>query len=395
MTTPLRINPLHRMLGVRLSIATALMIGGLFAMPRDQVTGFLGLTGAAAAAYSSRSAQRLLDRGRDRNRKQDYLGALEDFTLALERDPRFYRVQRERAYVHLQLGDQEAALSDLTEVLKCTANPYDYFARACLYQEQGRQEDSLSDLDQFLRMRPQNAFARVERAKLRAQQGHYLEAITDLDEALVSDPHTVTGYLLRAQLRCYVGDMEGAIADFSKVIQIYPTAAAHYNRGVSYYHADRLDLALADLDQALALRPTFVAASFARGNIRYELGEMQGALDDYHQALHTDPHEDDVDPTDEHGLFARALALAHLGDPESALQEMQRAIQIGEHHNKRPIVDHARHLLKRFEEQQQRLISDTVITPTNLSSYGVASTIAPSPQAEGRCSGSQRRYEGG
>lgn len=357
MTTRFRINPLHRMLGVRLSIATALMIGGLFAMPRDQMTGFLGLTGAAAAAYSSRSAQRLLDRGRERNRKQDYLGALEDFSLALEQDPRFYQVQRERAYVHLQLGDQEAALSDLTEVLKCTANPHDYFARACLHQEQGQQEASLADLDQFLRMRPQHAFARVERAKLRAQQGHYLEAIADLDEALQGDPRATSAYLLRAQLRCYVGDMDGSIADFSNVIWLCPSAAAYYNRGVSYYHADLLDLALADLDRALALRPVFVAASFARGNIRYELGEMQGALDDYHQALHTDPHEDDIDPSDEHGLFARALALAHLGDPEAALVEMQRAIRIGEGHNNRPIVEQSRSLLKRFEEQRHRLIS--------------------------------------
>ena len=356
-TNPIRINPLHRMLGVRLSIATALMIGGLLAMPRDQVTGFLGLSGAAAAAYSSRAAQRLLDRGRERHRKQDYLGALQDFNLALQQDPRFYRVQRERAYVHLHLGDQEAALADLTEVLKCTAHPHDYFARACIYQERGQQEESLADLEQFLRMRPQNAFARLERAKLQAQKGHYLEAVADLDQALLNDPHSLAGHLLRAQLRCYLGDLQGSIADFSQVIQIHPTAAAYYNRGVSYYHADLLDLALEDLDQALLLRPTFVAGSYVRGNIRYELGEMQGALDDYQQALHTDPHDDDVDPDDEHGLFARALALAHLGDPESALQGMQQAIQISEQHQNRLLLDQSRRLLRRFEDQRQQLLS--------------------------------------
>lgn len=351
------VNPIHRMLGIRLSIATVLMIGGLFAMPRDQVTGFLSLSGAAAAAYSSRSAQRLLDRGRERCRKQDYLGALQDFNQALRQDPQFFQVYRERAYVHLQLGHGESALADLTEVIQCTANPYDYYARACLYRAKGSEEEALQDLNQFLKLRPQGSFARLERARLQVQRGHYLEAIEDLDQALMSDPHAVSAYELRAQLRCYLGDQEGAVTDFSQVIRLSPCAAAYYNRGVSLYHADRLDLALADLDQAIGLQPTFVAAYYARGNIRYELGEVQGALDDYDRALHIDPHEDDVSASDEHGLYARAVAFSYLGDPEAALKEVEGALRISQQHSNRLLVEHSRQRLQEFKEQANRLNS--------------------------------------
>jgi tetratricopeptide (TPR) repeat protein len=100
--------------------------------------------------------------------------------------------------------------------------------------------------------------------------------------------------------------------------------------------------AIADLTQALQLKPNDVAALYNRGNAKYDLGDEPGALQDYHQAqaiafgatpwvIASNP---DIDPNDEHGYYGRALARSRMGDHQGALEDLNTAATLcSEHRN--------------------------------------------------------------
>ncbi len=68
-----------------------------------------------------------------------------------------------------------------------------------------------------------------------------------------------------------------------------PPALTYYDRAQIHQNMKRLDLALADIDQALKLAPANAAMLFWRAGLHVELGKDDLALADYAEALRADP----------------------------------------------------------------------------------------------------------
>lgn len=66
-------------------------------------------------------------------------------------------------------------------------------------------------------------------------------------------------------------------------------AAARFHRGVAYNRIDDHDKALADLDQAVTLKPKFSRAWYQRGNVYSDKGMFDQAIADYDRVLGLKP----------------------------------------------------------------------------------------------------------
>jgi len=86
---------------------------------------------------------------------------------------------------------------------------------------------------------------------------------------------------------------------------------------VALIHDRKYDAAVAELDQAIALRPAYANALIARGSARISLGRFPEAAQDYAAARA-------ADPTLAAPLFGLAEAYRQMGEPAKAI-EMYRA----------------------------------------------------------------------
>ncbi|MEM9450213.1 MAG: serine/threonine-protein kinase [Cyanobacteria bacterium P01_E01_bin.6] len=112
-----------------------------------------------------------------------------------------------------------------------------------------------------------------------------------------------------------------AIAHYTKAIQNYPTADAYTNRGVAYFLNDQHLLAQEDFARAIELDDRQATPFYYRGNVRYFLNDLEGALEDYTQAIQRDP---------EGTLKAyvnRGNVRAELGDDNGAIIDYNKAIE--------------------------------------------------------------------
>jgi tetratricopeptide (TPR) repeat protein len=106
------------------------------------------------------------------------------------------------------------------------------------------------------------------------------------------------------------GDYTGAIAEYTRAIEADPAnAQAYNNRAYTYMRLEDYAPALADLDEALRLRPDYVNALINRGDIHtfYYDVDYARAIDDYNRALA-------LDPGNETACTHRAVALSQGND---------------------------------------------------------------------------------
>ena len=81
------------------------------------------------------------------------------------------------------------------------------------------------------------------------------------------------------------GNRSGAI-DFNEAIRLNPNDAEAYNgRGVVRYDQGDVEGAIADFNKAIRLNPSYAEAYNNRGNARFDQGDIQGAVADYNEAM--------------------------------------------------------------------------------------------------------------
>jgi tetratricopeptide (TPR) repeat protein/predicted aspartyl protease len=86
------------------------------------------------------------------------------------------------------------------------------------------------------------------------------------------------------------GEAALAVADFGRAAELEPTVAQHrYDRARARLQNREPILALGELDQALKLKPDYVAALVLRGEVRAAVKNLDGAKADFDAALALDP----------------------------------------------------------------------------------------------------------
>jgi tetratricopeptide (TPR) repeat protein len=183
----------------------------------------------------------------------------------------------------------------------------------------GANAQAVADLDQAIRLRPDDASGHAGRARGRLALRDVAGAIEDYNEALRLAPGTAALHVGRGHARFVKGDHVAAIADFTEALRLNPQSPSTLNRrGLAYRRAGDLGRAIDDYTAAIALNPVYALAYNNRGYVYEAQGRKEDAIADFQAALLLDP-----------SLIGARDGLARLGIPAALLTETAKRVREG------------------------------------------------------------------
>jgi tetratricopeptide (TPR) repeat protein len=225
--------------------------------------------------------------GLQKERKDDYQGALKDYNRAIELDPRYADAYIGRGFAKYKLGDRSNAAIDFSTAI--TLNPKSaraYNNRGNLYLEFKDWEYAIADFDLAIELDPNYADALIGRGIAKESwPGARTTGMVDLNMALIIDPKSVRGYRSRAHAKRDNNDNSGAIEDYTKAMALGANLASDYSgRGIAKFQSKDFKSAISDYNAALKIDPDFAAAYYNRGLAKFEIGDKNGAISDLQQS---------------------------------------------------------------------------------------------------------------
>ncbi|MFS8831623.1 tetratricopeptide repeat protein, partial [Synechococcus sp. R8-2] len=189
----------HDSAGLRVLIAVALLLGSMASWRQDRLLAVMGLVGAAAISAFTRPAILAYNRGRERWLNRDLLGAIEQLSLALQRDPCLANAYILRGEAYFALGQVPQALEDFGQAIRLAPRrPEPYFYRGLIRQSQGDLQGATAEFAELVRLHP-NVPHHLSLANLLMQQGSLPLALAHLDEAIRLDPTSALAHSQRAR----------------------------------------------------------------------------------------------------------------------------------------------------------------------------------------------------
>ncbi|MBD2438353.1 tetratricopeptide repeat protein [Nostoc sp. FACHB-110] len=258
-----------------------------------------------------------------------------------------------QGHEYWQKGDYQAAIASYNQVLKLQSNDACiYYKRGLSYYQIGDFEQAIADYSQAIQINIHDAKLYLHRGIARYQLANYELAIEDYTQAIRLNSNFAVAYKNRADARSHLGDNQGAIEDYTQAIKINPhyattaknrgmaryllgyqsgftqaikinprDAVAYKNRGNARADVGDHEGAIEDYNQAIEINPHYVDAYYNRGNAFYDLGKLEPAFADYTQALEINPNYADA-------YYNRANILAETGDMQGAIDDFQKAANI-------------------------------------------------------------------
>jgi serine/threonine protein kinase len=228
----------------------------------------------------------LYHQGLVKSEKGDKSGAVEDFTQAVNIEPRNVEAFYQRANIRFSNGDFKGAIDDSSQAIQINSNYGAAYTRRCAaYINESQHQKAEEDCTQALRLNSNDTDA----------------------------------YLNRGAARLNLGKTQEAIEDLTQLIKLNPSdSKAYLNRGVAHDQLENYQAAIQDFNQALRLDAKYADAYSSKGITRYKLQENQGAIEDFTKAIEIKPNFADA-------YRNRGLVYAALGDKQKAIQDFQQA----------------------------------------------------------------------
>ena len=235
-----------------------------------------------------------------------------------------------RAGLYIELNEYGGARADYEEAILLDPTAESYTELGKLYSIT-EIEEALNCFNQAILIDPQYAEAYLWRGKKYQEWGYYSndrdealerlnKAVIDITESieLVSDKQYQAA---RALVYIDLGLYDEAIEDYSECIRQKPKARYYYGRASAYFLADRLSLAINDLNEAINLEPSYYEAYYNRGIVYMVLENYLKAIADFNKLVEAMP---------EWGFayLLRLTCFVELGDIEAATDDYNSALRL-------------------------------------------------------------------
>ena len=143
--------------------------------------------------------------------------------------------------------------------------------------------------------------------------GNFLEAVTFYDKCIELAPRVSETYLLRGNAKAELGDYGGAKEDYDQAIRYKDRPFLNWERGM-----------------AMAANPSLLWSTyFNRGNVRAAADDLEGALEDYNEAVRLGRQSDSRDSS---LYYNRGNVNALLHNFDDANRDYQEATDLGSDH---------------------------------------------------------------
>ena len=227
---------------------------------------------ADAAGYARRGAASAA--------RHDYDAAVADFTRACDLAPTQPDYFYQRGMAHWGGKQADLALADFNEAIRLKSDHGEsLLARASL--RAGRHDEPATvaaDLDAADRALPKEADVRLRLGGLYEDVGQPAAAVVQYTKWIDSHPRIDPRMAGALNSRCWTRTLTGqaldlAIADCNAALKMKPDTAAFLDsRGLAYLRQSKYDKAIADYDAALRLQPKIAWSLYGRGLARLHKG---------------------------------------------------------------------------------------------------------------------------
>jgi len=188
--------------------------------------------------------------------------------------------------------------------------------------EAGNYEGAIEDLNQAIKLEPQNAQAYNRRGDAYYRLGDYEQAQTDSSQAILLNPQDANAYFDRGFAYYELGKYKEAIADYTQAIKLNSeNAYAYYGRGIARTQLKDNKGAIGDFSKAIALKPQYTEAYLQRGILRRRLKLRQAAIQDFNTIIK-------INPSDAKAYYQRGLTQVINQQKYAALKDYADAINI-------------------------------------------------------------------
>ena len=174
-----------------------------------------------SSAVCSQTALDYMNRGKTKLEKQDYRGAISDFTRATEIDPKNSTAYGLRGGARGELKDNRGAISDLSKAIEYEPdNPTFYLARGSMKIEIEEYSGAISDYNKVIELDPKKALAYLGKGAAKFALKDYEDAIKNLNTGLELRPNYPRGYYLRGVAKCELAQNESGCLDLNKAREL-------------------------------------------------------------------------------------------------------------------------------------------------------------------------------
>jgi len=242
----------------------------------------------------------------------------------LKNNPKVYTALNARGIESMNQGDLRAALQDFSAAIDVQPkNARAYANRAGIYAKTDRNPEALKDLDMAVSLAPGNAAYLNNRGLSRLTARLYKEALDDFSAAINASPSFGVAYANRGKVYNSTANFEAALEDLKQAAAmgiVFPYVS--FETGIAYYNLRDFNRAVTQFNYTLKKDPSFTEALFYRGFSNYNLGDFQGAEDDLGAALSRD---------DKNAIAwaMRGMARIRLGKKAQACADFYQAKNLG------------------------------------------------------------------
>ncbi len=268
------------------------------------------------------SGDALAYRGLAQHRLGRFNEAVADSSLALQKRCILGFAGAVLADAQYKLGDCEAALATLDELLaRCHDHVPTLFKKEALLQELDRPQEALDVLNTIIEHNPKMSQAHSERGNVHRALGKWNCALDDYATALRLGDSNPVVKLNHALTLLDLQRFEEALAEFNEGIPEMPDSEmAYFHRGRVHFALEQHDKAIADFTEVLCRNPELIEAYRLRANLRMIQVEFVAAIRDFDEIVERDPSSATY--------FSRAQAKILAGQLESADSDFQEAIAL-------------------------------------------------------------------
>jgi tetratricopeptide (TPR) repeat protein len=238
-----------------------------------------------------------LESGIEKYYSEDYIGALEDFNLAIMINPNNIDAYINRAITLWEFKNYKGAIEDFSKAIELDPDNLN------LHWYRGLAKESScwpGDPTDFIESNYRGAIAdftkAIELEKKNIKTRNTTE--NDINYRLISevfDAYSIENvYANRGYSKSKLNDFTGAIADYTKAIELGPNSEYIY-----YHYCDRAEAknklknyvgAIADYSKAIELEPDYYSSYWDRAEAKKMLKNYVGAIADYSKAIELEPN---------------------------------------------------------------------------------------------------------
>ena len=230
-------------------------------------------------------------RGLSRVYQSKYEEAMADFREGLRRDPTNIAMRHNLILCLMRLDRNDEAVRVADTLIEASPKYAPALAmRSDLLWEQGDSLGALEWVNKAVDVNRYDPSMLHRRGMMLARMERYEEAEEDLDHAIYLDPGDAGFYITRAMVRYCRDNLNGALSDYDMCIRIDPgNVTGHYNRGNLRAQIGDDNRAIEDFDIVIASEPDNLMAVFYRGILRDQTGDYRGAEQDITRVLEEYP----------------------------------------------------------------------------------------------------------